>query len=172
MDQQGNSKIIITPTFYEVHGNPGTEIKLTGKITNNTEKTVKIDLSVRGISIEALANEERLKFEDEKDSERISQWVNFENSSVTIDKNSTQTVNFTIKIPNGTKTKGYFPAIIYSYETTADNDTVDFSSELASVIFLDVKTEAEEKEEIKIGQINSFEVSDKYALIAQKRIQT
>lgn len=108
---QSSIGIAISPLVFEITGNPGETITNQIKITNNSQNTTEITMSVEDI---APSDEEGHVVVEPADTQSYSasQWISTSPSKFTLDPGGSQWVSFSITLPSNAEPGGHYASIV------------------------------------------------------------
>lgn len=131
----------LTPTRFELSGNPGETLKEEMLLTNETDTGEAFYASFS--NFEAQGESGSPAFVDPK--EGLGTWIKTEFSSVYLAPREEETVKFEITIPKDAEPGGHFAVIFWGTSPTNGSDGVSIGSKTGALVLLSVNGDVKEE---------------------------
>jgi len=160
-NNQNLDAVNILPAFYEVNATAGDEISFLGRIENNTEFSIRVEIEFRDLELETLVKEDLLILREEEVIWGPASWLKSDVEVIFVPGKSFQEIGFILKLPDDASIEGNYPAIVYKVEQIdADAERVEIKDQIISLVYLNI---GEVKGEFaqSSARISKFEVKKK-----------
>ena len=137
----GAQAFTLTPTRFELKGNPGDVISDEMLLTNENENGEAFYTSFA--KFEAQGESGTPAFVDPKDG--LGTWIKTEFNSVYLAPRQEKTVKFTITIPKDAEPGGHFAVIFWGNSPTSGPDGVSVGSKTGALVLLSVNGDVKEE---------------------------
>ncbi len=133
--------ITFLPSIYELELSKGDTLKLTGAITNDTDKSIVFTLDKKNVSIDSIA-QGNLNLIDYAQF-TPADWIILSNDKIQVSSHQTKNFNFEIKLPKNADIKDYYPLILLQNEESKKQADIGVNYKVAVPILVNIKEQTE-----------------------------
>lgn len=144
--QQANA-IAISPVKFELSANPGDSIQNILRVYNDTTEPVLVSVNVDNFSPTGEAGQVVIDENTPDTGFSLKSWITLNQSSFTLEPRASQTVEFTIAVPQNAEPGGHYGSILASIAPVdaVTGGGVGIAQRVGALLLLDVAGEVTEK---------------------------
>lgn len=159
---QNSLALSVTPTLFEMSANPGQHWKSSIKVVNSNPYDLTVYASVVNFAPQGELGQGKLLpvFEEVTEGATLAEWVDITSDPVTIKKEQSFEIPFTVDVPTDASPGGHFAAILISTQPPAPNEGslyIRTAQIVTSLFFVKISGEVQEN-----GKIRSFSTVKKF----------
>lgn len=157
---QSSLTLSVTPTLFEMSANPGQIWQSNVKVINSNEFDITVYASVVNFAPQGEAGQGTFLpvFENMTEGSTLAEWVDVSSKPITIQRERSETIPFTVTVPDDASPGGHFAAILISTQPTETHTTaVKTAQVVTSLFFVRIAGDVIEK-----GSIRSFSAAESF----------
>ena len=157
---QSSLTLSVTPTLFEMSANPGQIWESSVKVVNNNAFDITVFPSVVNFRPQGETGQGQLLpvLEASTEGTTLAEWIELSSDPITIPKEQSKTIPFTVMVPEDASPGGHFAAILVSTNPPEnENLAVKTAQVVTSLFFVRVSGDVIEK-----GDIRSFSATQRF----------
>lgn len=147
--------VSISPLNFELNGNPGDKLSNVVRIYNDLNSEINVKMEVQDF-VAAGENGEVLIKEGENTSYSLAKWVTLLPETFTIPAQSSQMVEFTVRIPADAEPGGHYGSVLATISGSSSGNGVGINMKVGSLLLLDVAGQVSENLGVSDFQAPAF----------------
>jgi len=168
---QQSLALSVTPTLFEMSANPGQLWQSSVKVINSNSFDITVYARVVNFAPQGESGQGKLLpvFEKVTEGATLAEWIDITNESITIGREESETISFTVNVPKDASPGGHFAAILVSTqppETDESELSIKTTQIVTSLFFVRVAGDVNES-----GSIRSFLTSGRFVQIPKTNFE-